>query len=256
MERYNDDQLQFPSAPINQDYEPVSANNDAQSLTDQDLATYGDIRRVNQRDALSNISNTEERLLPESNSVYRQARLANGIRRPKRVLISLIDKLPTAVIEQISPTTVKFKKSLKWPLIFYCLSCGILNGVTMVVIKSAGEIWVTNVETNQWANIVLALFLMAIGAVSSIVTIYALNKAFCHYNNLDVLPIYQSFILLMMNATGLLVLDEQAFYTWVQILGLMGSASIVITGIWVLTLKHNHIIVQGNHPSDVVGDEF
>jgi uncharacterized membrane protein len=216
----------------------VTGNKEAQRQADSELNSHGNI----QRDALSNFSNEIERLLPEQNSSYKQARLAHGTKRPKRILIDLLDKVPLAMVESISPASVKFKKNLKWPLLLYCLSCSILSGTSFVTIKSAGEIWVSNFENSHWSNTFLALFLIAVAIITALVNAYALNKAFCHYNNLDVLPIYQSCCLLMIFITGLLVLNEQAFYTSMEILGLIGSAAIVIFGIWVLTKKQIHTI--------------
>ena len=43
--------------------------------------------------------------------------------------------------------------------------------------------------------------------------IYVLNVAMRYYNNLDVMPIFQSFILLMMIVSGWIIFDEVKFYT-------------------------------------------
>ena len=65
-----------------------------------------------------------------------------------------------------------------------------------------------------------------------------------YYNNLDVMPIYQSTILMGLMVAGLLVLNESALYTWGQLSILFASAIVVIAGIFILTKKQNLIMVN------------
>ena len=62
-----------------------------------------------------------------------------------------------------------------------------------------------------------------------------LNLSMKLYNNLDVMPIYQSMILMHMMLAGLILLDESALYTWGELCALFGSAIFVILGIYILT---------------------
>ena len=70
-----------------------------------------------------------------------------------------------------------------------------------------------------------------------------LNLSMKYYNNLDVMPIYQSTILMGLMVTGLLVLNESALYTWSEMFLLFGGALIIIIGIYVLTMKQNMVVV-------------
>ena len=64
-----------------------------------------------------------------------------------------------------------------------------------------------------------------------------LNLSMKYYNNLDVMPIYQSTILMGLMVSGLLVLNESALYTVGELFLLFGSAIVVIAGIYLLTKK-------------------
>ena len=52
-----------------------------------------------------------------------------------------------------------------------------------------------------------------LGSSGCFIMIYVLNIAMRYYDNLDVIPIFQSFILLMMIVSGWVVFDEVKFYT-------------------------------------------
>ena len=52
-----------------------------------------------------------------------------------------------------------------------------------------------------------------LGSAGCFIMIYVLNIAMRYYDNLDVIPIFQSFILLMMIVSGWVVFDEVKFYT-------------------------------------------
>ena len=63
-----------------------------------------------------------------------------------------------------------------------------------------------------------------------------------YYNNIDVMPIYQSFILMNWMVSGLVLLDESSLYSWRELLRLGASCLLVILGIFILTLKQSEIV--------------
>lgn len=58
-----------------------------------------------------------------------------------------------------------------------------------------------------------------------------------YYNNIDVMPIYQSFSLMSLMLSGLVLLDESSLYSWGELLRLAASCLLVFLGIFILTLK-------------------
>lgn len=77
------------------------------------------------------------------------------------------------------------------------------------------------------------------GVLGCFVMLYVLNVAMRYYDNIDVIPIYQSFILLNMLASGWVVMDEMRFYSPIQILGIISTSTIVCIGIKILTMKRS-----------------
>jgi len=75
------------------------------------------------------------------------------------------------------------------------------------------------------------------GAIGSLFVAYLLSLAMRYYDNIDVIPMFQSFILLMMLAAGWILLGEAKFYTWQEIGGILSSSFMVCIGIKVLTMK-------------------
>ena len=66
---------------------------------------------------------------------------------------------------------------------------------------------------------------------------YLINISMKYFNNTDVMPIYQSFVLINWMLSGLVLLDESKLYKWGELFMLGGSCILVILGIFVLTLK-------------------
>ena len=126
-------------------------------------------------------------------------------------------------------------------MIFLCWSCGVVNGCSLVFLKICGEI----VNSPEAHNHVLFTVLMgALGGLCAVFNVYALNQSMKYYQNLDVMPAYQSFILMHMILSGLIVLNEAALYSVWELVKLSGSAVLVIAGIYVLTQKKNMVVVH------------
>ena len=63
-----------------------------------------------------------------------------------------------------------------------------------------------------------------------------------YFNNTDVMPIYESFVLMNWMVSGLVLLDESKLYTWGELFRLGASCLLVILGIYVITLKKSEIV--------------
>ena len=65
-----------------------------------------------------------------------------------------------------------------------------------------------------------------------------LNVAMKYYNQIEIAPIYESFVILGKLTTGLILLDEQVFYSWLQIAGLCATSTLSVVGIALIAKKH------------------
>eukprot|EP00354_Favella_ehrenbergii_P011034 CAMPEP_0170477682 /NCGR_PEP_ID=MMETSP0123-20130129/18878_1 /TAXON_ID=182087 /ORGANISM="Favella ehrenbergii, Strain Fehren 1" /LENGTH=78 /DNA_ID=CAMNT_0010749527 /DNA_START=1001 /DNA_END=1233 /DNA_ORIENTATION=+ len=57
------------------------------------------------------------------------------------------------------------------------------------------------------------------------------------YDQLEVMPIFQAFLMIMWMLGGMIVLNEISYYTAIQLFGIFLSICISCAGIKVLTLK-------------------
>ena len=108
-------------------------------------------------------------------------------------------------IEQISPRSKSLKKYLKVPMILLAWSTATFSSVNLVLYKSFGEILKSG-EFEKTPISANCLFVFAItgGGIQLIV----LNVAMKYYDNIDVMPVYQSLALVMMLLSGWVLLDE------------------------------------------------
>ena len=151
------------------------------------------------------------------------------------MLIDLLGKLPKDLVEQMSPEAgSSLQRNLKVPAVFMCLTSGLTGGTSLVMIKCMGEI-VHGPELST--NLALTISLGAFGFLIAVLQTYMLNMSMKHYNNIDVMPMHQSFTLLSWLISGLVLLDESKFYTWGELAMLFASAALIIIGIFILTKK-------------------
>ena len=60
--------------------------------------------------------------------------------RPSRILIDVINNLPTHIVARISPQSVQTKKWIKTAMVLYILSSSMFSGMMAMLIKLAGRI--------------------------------------------------------------------------------------------------------------------
>ena len=156
------------------------------------------------------------------------------------MLLGLLGKLPKELIAEISPEVgMKLRSNIKMPIILLTLCAGLCGGSSIVFMKSFGEI-VNGPEVS--GHVFFALILVNVGFAAGAMQCYLLNLSMKYFNNIDVMPIYQSFILINWMVSGLVLLDESSLYTWGELIMLGASCLLVILGIFILTLKQSQIV--------------
>ena len=113
-------------------------------------------------------------------------------------------------------------------------SLGLMIATNLVLAKFFGEIILSHVF---WKMPVFASSCLLTGTIGCCLVLYVLSLAMRYYDNIDVIPMFQSFILLMMLAAGWVVLDEVRLYSRRDIAGILASSAVVCVGISVLTIK-------------------
>lgn len=113
-------------------------------------------------------------------------------------------------------------------------SAGLIVAINLVLGKTFGEIFLSHVF---WKMPTLSASCLLFACLGCLLVVYLLSVSMRYYDNIDVIPMYQSFILLMMLVAGWVVLDEVRLYTRKGIIGIISSSTIVCIGIYILTIK-------------------
>ena len=137
-------------------------------------------------------------------------------------------------MEEISPRSMTFKRWLKAPMVLLVWSTATFAGQNLCVFKAFGEILSSQ---DFWAMPFMASFLFLAGCTGGLIQMFILNINMRYYNNLDIMPVYQSLILIMMLICGWVLLDEIEYYTFGNMLGIIGSSIMIIAGIKIITMK-------------------
>ena len=78
---------------------------------------------------------------------------------------------------------------------------------------------------------------LGLGA-SGTIQLHMLNLAMKYYSQLEVIPIYQTAVMILWICTGMIVFEEARFYTTIELLGISGSILCCCIGIKFLTMKN------------------
>ena len=176
----------------------------------------------------------------ESQSVLVEVSIETVMKEPRRaarVLLPLLGNLPKELIADISPEAgMKLRNNIKVPIILLTLCSSLCGGSSLVMMKSFNEI-VNGTELSEHKLFAFSLLIMALSAAG--MQTYMLNLSMKYFNNIDVMPIYQSFVLINWMVSGLILLNESSLYSWSELVMLGASCLLVILGIFVLTLKQS-----------------
>ena len=116
-----------------------------------------------------------------------------------------MDKCPAEVILKMSHDSQHLKNNLKVPMVLLCWGSGLSGGCSLSLLKCCGTI---AYGSEASGNPFLALGLGIAGVGSALIQTYLLNLGMKYFNNIDVMPIYHSMILMHMMLSGLILLDE------------------------------------------------
>ena len=94
----------------------------------------------------------------------------------------------------------------------------------------------------------LIIFLGVVAGGSSVFLLVTLNFVMARYEQLDALPIYQSFNMCMTILCGLILLGEADHYTTAKLVGLSLAVLTIVIGILVLGFKKTKVSTEKRKP--------
>ena len=142
------------------------------------------------------------------------------------------------MVAEISPKSVTFRSLSKLPLVLLTASSGITISTVLVFGKTFGQIYIEHLVTELP---VISIGCVLLAGLCGLLVLYFMSLAMRYYDNLDVMPMYQSFILLGMETAGWVILGEIRYYESKEIVGILASSLLVCLGIYVLTVKEGFV---------------
>jgi len=143
--------------------------------------------------------------------------------------------LPMESIKRVSPNSVDLKIWLKAPMLIFVSCAAMTSSLSELLMKVLGCILKDAEEPTDY--LWLLFFIPCLLYTASRTLIYV-NYGIKYYDQMEVMPIYQTNLLLHNIMVGMLCLNELKFYTWYMTGGICLSTVFCAIGIRVLLLKN------------------
>ena len=161
-------------------------------------------------------------------------------------LIQILNDIPVDELAKVSPQSVWLKNYVKVPMLVLITDSAMQSGLIVLATKVLGELAQSNGISDYKAMTALVVIMLLWAGTMNI---HSLNMAMKYYDQLEVIPIYNSLCMLTWFLSGVIVLDEFANYTDKQRIGTFVCLSICAIGIKFLTMKTDYlktVVLQRN----------
>lgn len=95
-------------------------------------------------------------------------------------------------------------------MLMMIVSSAIQSGMSIVFLKLVAELMQAQIFID---NILMALIMIVSIFVSGALQVHMLNCAMKYFDQIEVMPIYQTSIMIMWISTGMIVFEETQYYT-------------------------------------------
>eukprot|EP00355_Strombidium_rassoulzadegani_P007882 CAMPEP_0168619692 /NCGR_PEP_ID=MMETSP0449_2-20121227/6739_1 /TAXON_ID=1082188 /ORGANISM="Strombidium rassoulzadegani, Strain ras09" /LENGTH=169 /DNA_ID=CAMNT_0008660647 /DNA_START=234 /DNA_END=743 /DNA_ORIENTATION=+ len=122
---------------------------------------------------------------------------------------------------------------LKIPLFLMATGAGLLGSLSMTFLKGMTESFEENGvfgSFSLYGYLILSLCL-------SVFQLNLLNMTMEIYDQIEIIPIYNSSMILLNICAGAIVLNEKLYYTWGELCLIILCGCISIVGVWVIIYK-------------------
>ena len=143
--------------------------------------------------------------------------------------------LPRESVEQVSPQSLALKFWLKLPLLIFVTAAAMTSSISELFMKVIGCILKDAEESSDYWW--LLLFIPGLAYTGSRTMVYV-NYGIKYYDQMEVMPIYQTCLLLHNISVGMVCLNELRFYTAYMLMGIAFSTMVSALGISILLQKN------------------
>lgn len=195
----------------------------------------------------SSVTSTSIRILPVGNGF--SPRNSSGVRPslteslneqpqqevcPAHLLIKIVNQMPDELLAEVSPESKSLKMVLKRTLLILLANAGVQSSIAVVFMKMFGEL----IQSGDYKNYVFMFILLFVAlGVASLSNVHSMNLAMKYFDQMQVIPIFMSCIMINWILSGMLILQEFEFYTWAQLVSMLVGFALCCVGIKILMSK-------------------
>ena len=143
--------------------------------------------------------------------------------------------LPPESVALVSPRSQGLKKWLKVPMLVFAMLPAMVSSLSELFMKVAGVVLIKAQKPTDYLWLLVFVPLLVLTAQRTLVYV---NYGIKYYNQMEVMPIYQTCLLIHNILVGMLCLNELQFYTAEMLAAIGFSTLINCLGIYVLLEKH------------------
>lgn len=148
-------------------------------------------------------------------------------------ILDAVNALNESVFAKIYNGKYRWLKSqLKIPMTLMSIVAGLVGGLQSSFMRGM----TISFQVQGFFDFATIGYLLLAGVIA-VLQLVSLNKAMEMYEQIEVVPIYQSSLILLNILCGGIILNEEAMYQWYELLELIACSLICILGI-VLIVKH------------------
>ena len=142
---------------------------------------------------------------------------------------SSLDFVKRKIIQKISSTNNNFqnlKRDIKTPMALMSIAAGVVAGLASALLKG----FTISVSSSGFMSL-SAIGYLLIATILSLFQLHLINIPMKSYDQIEIIPIYQTFLILLNMASGAIILNEQKMYKWYELVNLFLCAIICICGV-------------------------
>ena len=114
------------------------------------------------------------------------------------------------------------------------MNSALQSGISVLMMKLSFEmIW--NEDAGGHYLLIPMMFMLAFA--SAAYNLHLLNQAMKYYSQMEVVPVYQTALLICWIGTGLIILEEKKFYSGLELAYIFLSVLLCLVGIKIITMK-------------------
>ena len=155
--------------------------------------------------------------------------------RPDRVLMDILYGLPRESVKRISPRSLMLKTWNKLPLLIFTNLAAMSSSMSEMWMKIMGCILK---DADNWFDYLWVIPATACLIYTALRTLVYVNYGIKYFDQMEVMPIYQTCLLNHNILVGMLCLNELKFYTWQILCCIFLSTLCCCIGIYILLEKN------------------